>query len=216
MVADALAGRPANIPGRVEFQRNCAVHLALSTSAVRITNSAVSNKRPSRSDPTTGRAAAQRITKAPRAGDVMCGKTRSLAHAPRPSTTIRRGRLAFDAASDLLPVTIVSRSRGPSIADQLMQMSMISPSGLCKLPISSGSSCATDAVWGHHAPSMSPPRCVARTSLTGRARRLAPEMPFTTVAACRTGQPYPCTGSFEECGCESARLAECGWSSIRG
>ena len=216
MDADAVAGRPANVAGFIEFQRNCAVHFALSTCAVRITNSAVANKRPSRWDPTTGKAAAQRITNTPRAGDVMCGNTRSLAQAPRPSTTIRRGRLGFDAASDREPVTIVSRSRGPSVADQLMQMSTISPSGFCKRPISSGSSCATDEVWGHHAPSMSPPRCVARASLTGRAKRLDPVKPFTMLAAYKTGQPYSCTGSFEEYGRESARQAECELRSLRG
>jgi hypothetical protein len=81
------------------------------------------------------------------------------------------------------------------VADQLMQMSTISPSGLCRHPISSGSSCATDAVCGHHAPSMSPPRVLASASLTGRATRRDPVSPFTTSTAC-AGQTNSFTGSL--------------------
>ena len=61
-------------------------------------------------------------------------------------------------------------------------MSTISPRGRCKAPISCGSSCATEAECGHHAPSMSPPCTRARVIRTGRAQRRAPAEPFTIVA----------------------------------
>jgi hypothetical protein len=64
----------------------------------------------------------------------------------------------------------------------LILMSTISPRGRCKAPISCGSSAATEAECGHHAPSMSPPRTRAKVIRTGRAQRRAPAEPFTIVA----------------------------------
>ena len=75
-----------------------------------------------------------------------------------------------------------SRSGAASVGDQLILMSTISPRGRCKAPISCGSSAATEAECGHHAPSMSPPRTRAKVIRTGRAQRRAPAEPFTVVA----------------------------------
>ena len=73
-------------------------------------------------------------------------------------------------------------SGAASVADQLILMSMISPRGRCKASISSGSSPATEAECGHHAPSMSLPSVPARAIRTGRAHRRAPVRPFTRSA----------------------------------
>lgn len=54
--------------------------------------------------------------------------------------------------------------------------------GLCKASTSSGSSPATEAVCGHHVPSMSPPRRVARAIRARRTERRGPLMPFTVMA----------------------------------
>ena len=63
------------------------------------------------------------------------------------------------------------------------------PVSLCKASTSSGSSHATEAVCGHHAPSMSPPRRVARAIRAGRAERRGPLMPFTMMALWRRENP---------------------------
>jgi hypothetical protein len=163
------------------------VHLTLSACAAHMTQWAVSTNWVSRSDSDAGIAAAQRITITPRACDVMYGTTRSFAQALRPATTISRGRLCCAPGINRAPVTIVLRSSGPSVADQLMQISMISPSGRCKAPTSSGSSSATDAVWGHHAPSISAPSGFHSPSSWGRLRSATTRCTAARMSSIRSG-----------------------------
>ncbi len=158
-------------------------HFTLSALASRITTRAVSKSRESPVPPDVDSPAAVRNTINPSACDVMLGTTRSFALAARPTTTIRRGRRQLSAPrSGRALVAIVSRSSCPSVADQLIRMSMTSPSGRCNAPTSSGSSVATDAVCGHQAPSISPPNSPASMTRIGREARRDHANPFTGMA----------------------------------
>lgn len=160
----------------------CPNHRTDSTRATPSTRSAVSNIGVRRTASSTGIAAAQRITNPPRETDVLHGTTRSFTHASRPATIIKRGRLSFTPLGTRVPVTIESRSSCPCAADQLTRISTTSPSDRCSASTSSGSSLATEAVCGHHAPSISAPNSLARVRRTGLASRRAPLRPFTTTA----------------------------------
>ncbi len=75
-----------------------------------------------------------------------------------------------------------SKSGQPSNDDQLTLISRISPNRADKAPISSGSSRATEALCGHHAPSRPSPSWMAKLSRTGLARRRPDTAPFMVLS----------------------------------
>jgi len=117
--------------------------------------------------------------------EVLHGTTSRLAEAVLPVTIIRRWWAITALGSLIIRQFSASKSGDPSHGDQLTLMAMISPSRAERASTNSGSSPATDAVCGHHAPSRDDPNSNANESLTGLAKRRPRTFPFMVLTMSR-------------------------------